>query len=89
MCNPTEYEAVSGTASSDRVCLPATRCNAGDNDNADAQFEETAPTPTTDRVCGACAEGTQFQRDGGCVPARSCTDGAQFTLAESSSSAKT
>ena len=72
-----------GTASSDRVCLQRTRCTAGDNDNAEAQYEETAPTATTDRVCGACAEGTQVQRDGSCVPARSCTDGAQFTLAGS------
>lgn len=84
LCNPTtEFEAVSGTASSDRVCLQRTRCTVGDNDNADAQYEETAPTQTTDRVCGACAEGTQVQRDGSCVPARSCTGGAQFTLAGS------
>ena len=81
MCNPAEYEAVTGTASSDRVCLPATRCDAGDN--ADAQFEAAAPTPTTDRVCGTCTEGTRFQRDGSCLPARSCTDGTQFTLAGS------
>ena len=54
-----EFTAQAATATSDVVCEAITTCDGQD------EFEEVAPTPSTDRTCAkataSCIEGEQFE----------------------------
>ena len=70
----SEYEVDAGGPSRDRQCTCPALCDAGD-------YQKTAPTPTSDRVCEACPSSyftSGMNTFSFCDLATECDDGTEF-----------
>eukprot|EP01047_Picozoa_sp_COSAG01_P010797 COSAG01_NODE_464_length_16617_cov_126.274428_2_plen_2436_part_00 len=66
ICGKDEFQKVAGTHTTDRICIPHTRCRTW-------QYQLKPPTATTDRICAAlksCPPGQQLTGNSATAPGR-------------------